>query len=81
MPELLIDRKLHIPVADPGFPQGGGANSRGGGPTYNFAKFSQKLHGIERILTWGGWHLSLAPSLDLPLYSMGIHALIFKGSS
>ena len=29
-------------VADPGFPRGGGANS----PTYDFAKFSPKLHGI-----------------------------------
>ena len=25
--------------------------SGGGAPTYNFAKFSQKLHGIERIWT------------------------------
>ena len=38
-----------IPVADPGFPQGEGANSPGGAPTYNFALFSQKLHEIERI--------------------------------
>ena len=44
------------PVADPGFPQGGGTNSAGGGllaPTYDFAKFSQKLHEIERIWTPG----------------------------
>ena len=39
-------------VADPGFPRGGGANSPGGGaPTHNLAKFSQKLHEIERIWT------------------------------
>ena len=44
---------------DPGFPPGGGANPRtgggggGGSPTYNFAKFSQKLHEIERIWTGG----------------------------
>ena len=37
-------------VADPGFPRGGGANSPGGGPTYDFAKFSKKLHEIEKIL-------------------------------
>ena len=37
------------PVADLGFPRGGGANSPGGAPTYDFAKFSQKLHEIERI--------------------------------
>ena len=41
---------------DPGFPTGGGANPQGergmvGGrsPTYDFAKFSQKLHKIEKI--------------------------------
>ena len=39
-----------ITVADPGFPQGGGANSRGV-PTYDFAKFFQKLHEIERNWT------------------------------
>ena len=43
-------------VADPRFPQGGGANSPGGVPTYEFAKFSQKLHEIERIWTPGGAH-------------------------
>ena len=36
-------------VADPGIPRGGGANSPGGAPTYDFAKFSQKLHEIERV--------------------------------
>ena len=29
-------------VADPGFPQGGGANSPGGAPTCDFAKFFPK---------------------------------------
>ena len=38
-------------MADPGFPRGGGANSPGGAPTYDFAKISQKLHEIERIWT------------------------------
>ena len=41
-------------MADPGFPRGGGANSPGGAPTYDFAKFPQKLHEIERIWTPGG---------------------------
>ena len=41
-------------VTDPGFPRGGGANSPGGAPTYDFAKISQKLHEIERIWTPGG---------------------------
>ena len=53
-------------MADPGFPRGGDANSPGGGPTYDFAKISQKLHEIERIWALGGG-LSLAPPLDPPL--------------
>ena len=36
--------------ADPGFPVGGGTDPRGGAPTYNFVKFSEKLHEIEIIL-------------------------------
>ena len=40
---------LPKPVADPGFPPGGGSNSPGGAQTYDFAKFSHKLHEIERI--------------------------------
>ena len=47
-------RPIYYPVADLGFPQGGGANSPGGAPTYDFAKFSQKLHEIERISAPGG---------------------------
>ena len=60
---LLLDNRSEIKstdeqmctVADPGFHQGGGANSRGrGAPTYDFAKNSQKPHEIERIWTpWG----------------------------
>ena len=40
-------------MAEPGFPRGGAPTPRGGGgaPTYDFAKFSQKLHEIERIWT------------------------------
>ena len=39
------------PIVDPGFPRDWGANppGRAGAPTYNFAKFSQKLHKIDRI--------------------------------
>ena len=43
-----------IAVADPGFPRGGGANSPGEAPTYDFANFPQKLHEIERIRAPGG---------------------------
>ena len=47
-------------LADPGFPRGGGANSPGG-PTYEFAKFSQKLHENERIWTPRGVHVTRTP--------------------
>ena len=37
--------------ADPGFSVGGGANPLGTpASTYNFVKFSQKLHEIEKFL-------------------------------
>ena len=39
-------------VADPGFPPGWGGNPLGG--RQHFAKFSQKLHEIERNLDPGG---------------------------
>ena len=39
------------PGAGPGFPVGGSASPRGrGAPTYDFAKFCEKLHEIEKIL-------------------------------
>ena len=41
-------------VADPGFPRGGGANPRGGAPTYYLVNFSRKLHENEEILSRGG---------------------------
>ena len=43
---------IFIPGAGPGFPVGGGANPPGT-PTYDFAKISQKLHEIEKILDRG----------------------------
>ena len=46
-------------MADPGFPRGGGANPRGGGaPTYDFAKFSQKLHELKESGPGGGGGLA-----------------------
>ena len=42
--------------------------SEEGAPRYEFAKFSQKLHEIERIWTPGGGGTSLAPPLDPPLW-------------
>ena len=59
----LIDDHMVISVADPGFPRGGGANSPGGVPTYDFVKISQKLHEIERIWTPRGGRASPAPPL------------------
>ena len=39
-----------IAGTDPGFPIGGGTNPLGGVPTYDFAKFCEKLHEIEKML-------------------------------
>ena len=53
MLECLSDTNVENAVGDPGFPRAGSVNPPGA-PTYNFAKFSQKLHEIERIWTPGG---------------------------
>ena len=45
-----FSKYLNKPGADPGFPVGGGANPPGGAPTYDFAKFCEKLSEIEKIL-------------------------------
>ena len=49
-----------ISVADPGFPIVGGANSRGGAPTYYLTNFSRKVHENKENLARGGEHTSLA---------------------
>ena len=49
-----------IPVADPGFSPGGGANSQ---KCYYFSIFCPKLHENERIWTPRGGGASLAPPL------------------
>ena len=49
------------PVADPGFPRGGGANSQGGAPSYDFVNFRRKLHENEEILAATGAHVPCAP--------------------
>ena len=55
--------------ADLGFPVGGGANPPGGAPTYDFAKFCEKLHEIEKILGRGegGDRARGVPPLNPPL--------------
>ena len=66
---------MSLSVADPGFPRGGGANSPGGAPTYDFAKISQTLHEIERIWTRGA---SLVPPYIRHCLSITRIQLIFK---
>ena len=61
-----------LPLADLGFPRGGGANSPGEVQTYDFAIFSKKLNEIERIWAPGG-RVSLAPLLDPPLLAICAH--------
>ena len=51
-------------VADPGFSRGGGVNPPGG---REHAKFSRKLHEIERIWTPRGGRASLTPPPDPPM--------------
>ena len=43
-----------VSVADPGFPRGGGANSRGGVPTYDFAKISKNCMKLKEFGPPGG---------------------------
>ena len=52
-------------VADSGFPQDGGANPPGFAPTYDFARYSQKLHKTERI--WIHMGMSLVPPPPIQL--------------
>ena len=62
---ILVSMMLLQAVADPGFSQGGGTNSKS---SYYLAIFPQKLHEIERIWTPGGacpWR----PLLDPPMPS------------
>ena len=52
--------------ANPGCPVGGAANPGGRARLYDFSKFSEKLHEIEKILgRWGG--MPEVHSLDPPL--------------
>ena len=54
----------HNSVADPGFSRGGAWTLQGG---REHAKFSRKLHEIERIWTPRGGRASLTPPLDPPM--------------
>ena len=80
-------------MADPGFPRGGGANSQGGAPGYEFIKISRKLHEIkENSAPRGGGGASPAPPLrsatenilnkdtNLEFYVMTRHRIHFPGN-
>ena len=62
-----------VPVADPGFPRGGGANPKGGAPTYYLANFSRKLYENEEILGQRGARVPRGPPLDPPLRTVHLH--------
>ena len=48
-------------VADQGFPVGEGADPLDEAPTYDFVKFSEKLHEIEKILGHRGARAGCVP--------------------
>ena len=62
-PNLALFKHVLQPtaVADLGFPRGGGANPKGGAPTYYLANFSRKLHENEEILGQRGARVPHAP--------------------
>ena len=63
---------------DPGFPRGGGTNSLGA-PTYDFAKFSKKMHEFENSLDcWEGVHagdIAIDPPLVMSSFDQNIGSL------
>ena len=56
--ELQNNKFTFLTVADPGFLRGGASTLQGATP-YDFAKFPQKLHEIQRI--WTGGRVPHAP--------------------
>ena len=52
------------------FPEEGAPTPQGGAPTYEIAKFSEKLHEIERIWTPRGGARPSRPPLDPPMTCM-----------
>ena len=67
-------------MADPGFPRGGGANPKGGAPTYYLTNISQKLHENEEILGQRGGARPLRPPLD-PRLAMITVSNSFEGAA
>ena len=69
--------QLHIAVADPGFPRGGGANPKGGGgQPIIWPIFAENCMKMKKFWARGGG-ASLAPPLDPPLHWCNI-SLSFK---
>ena len=69
----MLHENCHLSVMDPGFLRGGAPTPQGSAPTYDFAKFSQKLHEIERI--WTRERASLAPPLRSVFTSASIRSM------
>ena len=66
-----IDIYIDLTGVDPGFHVGGGAKPLGrGAPTYDFVKFSEKLHEIEKILDRKGGGAPGAPPLNPSLFNL-----------
>ena len=59
-----------LPVADLGFPRGGGANSPGGAPTYDFAKFSKNCMKLKEFGPPGGGARPKFYYVDTPLITI-----------
>ena len=62
---------------DPEFPVEGDANPPEGAPKYDFAKFSEKLHEIEKILSLGG-RTPLDPPLPTHCLIIFINILVWQ---
>ena len=61
-----------LPVADPGFPRGGGANHQGGGANLLFGRnFPKSCMKMKEFGPRGGGHTSLVPPpLDPPMVTL-----------
>ena len=78
-----FDICINMAGADAGFPVGGGANLREGAPTYDFGKFSEKLHEIEKIWAVGGrppWTRHCMGPVNF-LFTQAITLLVLRSAS
>ena len=79
---VVFEIKLTFTVVDPGFSRGSSVNSPEGAPTYDFAKFSPKLHENERSWSGGGQVSLAAPrsanGLLCTLALEGVHSIYIE---